>query len=312
MALARNKLSLAQFSRQQELDADKLGISHIARAGYDAFAAARFLKAMDAFSKERNAFQASDPKLDFLASHPSAPERIDLALREAREAGPPGTGADDRDRFLDGIDGMLFGDSAAEGYVRERRFYHPGLGITFEVPDGFVLDNTAEAVLASGPNDTAIRFDGVALPQSTSLVDYVNSGWIGGLDRSSIRRRTIGNLEAVSARAEGGDYAFDVTVIRVGGQVYRFLTAVPAASPSTADAIADYLTRSFRLLTSAEKASLKPLRIRVITAALGDTVTRLAGRMIGVDRKVEMFRLLNELEPADEVKPGARYKIVAE
>ena len=41
-----------------------------------------------------------------------------------------------------------------------------------------------------------------------------------------IRDERIGNLEAVSARATGGEYVFDVTVIRIGGQVYRFLTAI--------------------------------------------------------------------------------------
>ncbi|WP_370194169.1 MULTISPECIES: M48 family metalloprotease [Aurantimonas] len=312
VALARGKLSLAQFSRQQELQADILGIRHIAKAGFDPFAAARFLQAMDSYAKIRTAFQAGDPELDFLASHPSAPQRIDLANRHAREYGQPGTGTTDRDRYLAGIDGMLFGDSAVEGYVREQRFYHPGLGITFEVPKGFVIDNTAEAVLASGPNDTAIRFDGVALPKTTGLVDYVNSGWIGGLDPSSIRAFKIGNLDAVSARAEGGEYVFDVTVVRVGGQVYRFLTAVQASSAGTAAGIAGKVANSFRLLSTAEKESLKPLRIRIVTASAGDSTASLAARMVGVEGKTAMFRLLNDLDANENVKPGTRYKIVAE
>lgn len=310
-ALARGRLSLAQFSREQELQADALGIRHIGRSGYDAFAAARFLKAMEDYSHFRNAFQAQDPKLDFLSSHPSTPQRIELAERHAREFGPEGTGIRDRDRYLEGIDGMLFGDSASEGYVRGRRFYHPGLGITFEVPAGFVIDNTAEAVLATGPGDTAIRFDGVALPAGSSLVDYVNSGWIGGLDPSSIRTKKIGDLDAVSARAAGGDYAFDVTVIRVGSQVYRFLTAIPSAAEANLAPVAQRVAESFRLLTGTEMASLKPLRIRIVTASPGDTVTSMAARMQG-DRKADMFRLLNELDDGEQLTPGEKYKIVAE
>ncbi len=94
-----------------------------------------------------------------------------------------------------------------------------------------MIDNTAEAVLATGPGDTAIRFDGVALPPSTTLTDYIQSGWVGGLDASTIRPFRIGDLEAVSAQAVGGSYVFNVTVIRVGGQVYRFLTALPPTRP---------------------------------------------------------------------------------
>lgn len=312
IALAKGKLSLAQFSRQQELQADALGIRHIARAGYDPFAASRFLKAMDTYSKMRNAFQAKDPNLDFLASHPSAPQRIDLAEQLARKEGPPGTGTRDRDRYLAGIDGMLFGDSAVEGYVRERTFLHPGLGISFTVPKGFVLDNTAEAVMATGPDDTAIRFDGVALPPNRSLVDYVNSGWIGGLEPGSVRQSRIHGLEAVSAKARGGDYNFDVTVVRLGGQVYRFLTAVPAKAAVDAGAIASRVSETFHQLSPQEQAALKPLRIRVVEARPGDTADTMAARMVGVESRERMFRLLNELGTDDAVKSGEKYKIVAE
>jgi predicted Zn-dependent protease len=311
-ALARGRLSLASFSRNQELQADALGIRQIGRAGYDAFAAARFLKAMDAYSHFRNAFQAENPNLDFLASHPGTPQRIELAENHARAFGTPGTGAVDRDRYLTGIEGMLFGDSAVEGYVRGHDFFHPGLGITFRVPEGFVIDNTAEAVLATGPNDTAIRFDGVALPQTTPLRDYITSGWIGGLDPSSIRAERIGDLDAVSARASGGEYVFDVTVIRIGGEVYRFLTAMPTSAGGDIQRMATDVAGSFRLLTAEEKASLKPLRIRIVTARSGDTVSSLARRIVGIDRKDEMFRLLNEIGENETVSAGTRYKIVAE
>ncbi|MER0238932.1 M48 family metalloprotease [Fulvimarina sp. MAC8] len=312
MALARNKLSVAQFSRQQELQADDLGIKHITRAGFDPYAAGRFLAAMDAYTSFRNAFQVENPSLDFLASHPSAPQRINLAKRHASEQGPVGTGSADRDRYLTGIDGILFGDSASEGYVRGRSFYHPGLGIAFDVPQDFVIDNTSEAVLATGPGDVAIRFDGVALSPSARLEDYIASGWVGGLDKSTIRRRQLGGLEAVSARASGGDYAFDVTVVRVGKQVYRFLTAVPTENSSRVTSIANSVSSSFRMLSAAERNSLKPLRIRVLTAAGGDTVESLSSRMVGVDRPAALFRLLNGLGASGQVQPGARYKIVAE
>ncbi|WP_185983827.1 M48 family metalloprotease [Aureimonas mangrovi] len=310
-ALARGRLSLASFSRNQELQADALGIRQIGRAGYDATAAARFLGAMESFTSFRNAFQASNPELDFLASHPAAPQRVQLANQHAAEFASQ-TGATDRDRYLDGIDGMLFGDTAAEGYVRERSFFHPALGIGFTVPEGFIIDNTAEAVLATGPGDVAIRFDGVALPQRTSLTDYIGSGWIGGLDRSTIRTMRIGDLEAASAQAAGGSYVFDVTVVRVGGQVYRFLTALPAASSDRLEPIARQMSSSFRMLSAQEREALKPLRIRVVTARAGDTQNSIASRMVGVDRRVELFRLLNGLEGGGTVRPGERYKIIAE
>ena len=98
-ALIRGKLRLAQFSRNQELEADAIGIKTSGNAGYDPFAAARFLQSMAAYSDLRSVTGAADASLDFLASHPNAPQRIELAQRHARQFGAPGIG-NARPRFL--------------------------------------------------------------------------------------------------------------------------------------------------------------------------------------------------------------------
>ena len=49
-----------------------------------------------------------------------------------------------------------------------------------------------------------------------------------------------------------------------------------------------------------------------MTAGPGDTAATIASRMVGVDRNVEMFRLLNNLDASTGVRPGQKYKIVAE
>ena len=228
--LIRGKLKLAQFSRNQELEADAIGIKSTGEAGYDPFAAARFLQSMSAYSDLRCVSGATDASLDFLASHPNTPQRIELAQRHARQFGAPGIGARDRDSFLAGIDGLLFGDTPEEGYVRGNTFLHPGLGVSFSVPQGFVIDNSAAAVTATGPGDIAIRFDGVAIDKNTPLADYIRSGWVAGLDDTSVRPETINGNEAATARAEAEGWQFDITVIRAGGQVYRLLTAAPVDS----------------------------------------------------------------------------------
>ncbi len=153
---------MAQFSRNQELQADAIGIKMIGEAGYDPFAAARFLQSMASYADFRSVSGATDASLDFLASHPSAPQRIELARGHARRVGAPGVGTTDRDSFLQGIDGILYGDTPEEGYVRGRSFVHPLLGVSFTVPEGFVIDNSADAVMATGPGEVAIRFDGHA------------------------------------------------------------------------------------------------------------------------------------------------------
>ena len=310
-ALIRGKLRLAQFSRNQELQADAIGIKASGQAGFDPYAAGRFLQSMSSYTDFRSVSGATDASLDFLATHPNAPQRIDLAQRHARQFGAPGAGTRDRDSFLAGIDGLFFGDTPEEGYVRENTFLHPGLGVSFTVPAGFVIDNSAAAVTATGPGEIAIRFDGVVLDQRTSLTDYVRSGWVAGLDDASVTAQTINGNEAAVARARAEGWQFDVTVVRAGGQVYRLLTAAPAASASL-DAVAGSVGGSFRLLSAAEKAALKPLKIRVVTVKPGQTTGSIAASMVGVDRKLDMFRVLNALSAGASVSAGDKVKIITD
>ncbi len=311
VALIRNKLRLAQFSRNQELEADAIGIRSIGRQGFDPYAAARFLQSMSAYTGFRAVNGASDSSLDFLASHPNAPQRIDLALRHARQFGPAGTGSRDRDSYLAGIDGLMFGDTPEEGYVRGNTFLHPGLGIAFSVPSGFVIDNAAAAVTAAGPGNIAIRFDGVQIDKAMPLTDYVRSGWVAGLEDASVRSITINGNDAAIARARAEGWQFDIAVVRSGPQVYRLLTAAPVGNPSI-EAVARSVSGSFKTLTPQERAALKPLRIRVVTVKPGDTVASLAARMIGVDRKLELFQVLNALGPGATVSAGDKVKIVTD
>jgi len=202
LALASSQRSLASFSRQQELEADAIGIRTIGKAGFDPFAASRFLTSMSRFAGYRAGLGiGEDRRPEFLATHPTNPERIDFATKAARQFGAPGVGEVDRDRYLAGLDGTVFGDDTDQGYVRGRRFLHAGLAVGFEVPEGFVIDNTQEAVLATGIDGTALRFDAVNLNATTPLADYLASGWVNGLDSGSIRSGEINGLAFSRDRA---------------------------------------------------------------------------------------------------------------
>jgi predicted Zn-dependent protease len=134
---------------------------------------------------------------------------------------------------------------------------------------------------------------------------------VTGLQPDTIHAVTINGLEAATARASAERWDFDVTVIRIDTQIYRFLTAVPKGAPSL-EPTADVLRSSFRRMTPQEAAALKPLRIRVVTAKPGDTLATLSARMMGTDRKLDLFRLINAMQVTSTVKPGDKVKIISE
>ncbi len=208
-AVARGKLSLAAFSRNQELQADVIGVRMLGEAGYDPYAAARFTR----IDECQSAVQLGRSRVRIQASTswqvtPTRPSGCSWPRTMQGRSGWKAWETRGRDYYLEGIDGLLFGDSPNEGYVRGTEFLHPVLGIKFRVPNGFRIDNNADAVLATGPGDLAIRFDGVTDNGRQSLSDYIASGWVTGLDPASIRETSV-NESACGCRAgKGGSMGF--------------------------------------------------------------------------------------------------------
>jgi predicted Zn-dependent protease len=308
VSLAANQRSLASFSRQQELEADAIGVETLARAGYDPFAASRFLRALAAYATYRASLGAApDRRPEFLASHPSTPDRITAAETVARGLGV--AGITDQARYLAGIDGLVYGDDSAQGYVRGRSYLHPGLGVGFTVPEGFVIDNTARAVLATNAAGVAMRFDAVN-PRENRLADYLASGWINGLDPTSIREFQVGGMPAAAASAAAEAWVFSITVIAVpGGSTYRFIFATEQRTAGFEQA-ANATAASFRRLSTTEAAELAPLHLQIVSVRQGETQEALAARMRGVPEPLALFRALNNLRPGQVLAAGSSVKIV--
>jgi predicted Zn-dependent protease len=151
----------------------------------------------------------------------------------------------------------------------------------------------------------------VQADSNQSLANYLTSGWVAGLQPETVKEATVNGMPAAIARASAERWDFDVTVIRIDKQIFRFLTAVPKGS-SSLDSIANTLRQSFRRMTSQEIAQLKPLRVRVVTVQPGETITTMAARMMGTDRKLDLFRLINALSTGASLSAGQRVKIISE
>jgi len=313
LALAKSKLAMATFSRGQELEADGIGIGIAARAGYDPYGAVRFLTAMGRNADLRAPGGGADSRLvDFLSSHPSTPDRVRNAQANARQFSAPGPGERDRSAYLGIIDGMVYGEDPSEGFVRGRRFIHPKLGFTFSAPEGFSLDNTAQAVLGiKEGGGQALRLDIVRVPNEQTLSDYLNSGWLENIDPDSVRDITINGFPAATATAKGDQWSFRLYALRFGSDVYRFIFATRQPSAETDRAFRQSM-ESFRRLTLTEIENARPLRLKLVTVQEGDTIEKMVERMPAVDRPMERFLIINGLQPGQALKPGEQVKIVVE
>ncbi|SNZ21474.1 M48 family metalloprotease [Cohaesibacter gelatinilyticus] len=305
----QNLVTLASFSQVQELEADRLGIETAFRAGLDPFAAGRFLKSMGAYAQFLTGRADNDPKANFLSSHPTTPERIQAATFAARRFSGPNVGNREQEEYLNALDGMLFGDSPDEGFVRGRSYIHPHLRIAFTLPQGYRLENTSKAVLAVAKNGTAMRFDGVSVSRDVPLTNYLTSGWVTGLLTGSIRQQQINGNEAVMATAKAKGWTFRIAVIRIQSATYRFVFATTKPNAAFESNVAETF-QSFRKLTAQQAMDFKPLTIKIITAPQAAPATTYAAQMQGSDQPERLFRLLNNVSGNTRIKKNQLVKLV--
>lgn len=314
---------LADYSREDELAADNLGIRYLARSGYDPYAQADFLESMGmaASLDAKLAGRAYNPNsADFLASHPANGPRTRRAIEVAQGSGeaiPIGANRN-RERFLRVVDGITYGDAPAQGFVRGRTFSHPVLRFSYSSPAGFTITNSSAAVTARGPQESRFILDGGRNP-SGRLTDYIARDWVREIAKdfrtgrvTGLQPRRINGLEAASARVpvQINNRAYDalLVAIRLEGKLYRLTGLAPRGSgliPSMEQA-----ATTFRKLSAREAAGLRPQRVDLVTVRPGDTVASLSRRM-NVDVAAEdRFRVLNGLEPGDALRRGQRVKII--
>jgi len=311
------------YSREQELEADTLGIRYLARAGYDPAAMASFLAKLDAHARLEASLMGlpSDQadQMNIMATHPRTADRVEAAARRAGEVTQSTAIARSAnpEAYLRRIDGILYGDDPEQGFVRGTQFLHPRLRFRFEAPSGFRLFNSTQRVVARNPQEAIILFDSARPNAGQSIQDYLTQAWSRDLALTDVEQIAIGGLPAATGwtRVDTNRGARDLRLVAIlydADTVYRFTYITPPALTQSLAFDLRRSTYSFRALTEAEAAQLKPLRLKVARVVEGDTAASLAERTAFSDNRDAQFRALNGLQPEDQPQPGQSVKLVVE
>lgn len=309
-------LLLRSYSRDQEFEADLLGGRYLARAGYDTGAMAGFLSQLQAHSRLEAALAGQPEKADdfnIMQTHPRTADRIERALEQAG-ATPVPDALVAQDVYFDKIDGMIYGDSPEQGYIRGRTFAHPRLKFTFDVPQGFRLRNSSQAVVArDGDGKAAIQFDRAPKAYAGTMSDYLTRVWGANVRLRDVEAITVNGLPAATAAVSGNGKDYRLVALRFDAEtIYRFIFV--SASDRTAALNVPFreTTYSFRKLSDAEAAALQPRRVRIYEVEAGDTPATIAARMPFGEENLQRFLVLNGMTEATRLAPGQRVKIVVE
>ena len=311
LASAAPQLATLRYSRNQELEADQLGVTYLRRAGYDPRAMATVLQSLAAQNALDAQLQGRDATIpEWASTHPDPAGRVQNAVQLAAGA----TGTTNRDTFLTRIDGLIYGDDPKQGMIEGRTFIHPEFRLTFTAPQGFYMVNGTRAVSINGD---AGRAQLTTAAYNGNLSSYIGTVFqqIGGqqtqLQPQSIQQTTVNGIPAAYgvARVNTGQQQVDVVVFAYefsNSQAFHFAAITPAGQSG----VFNPMFQSLRRITAAEAAQVIPRRIDVVTAGSGDSVATLAARMAYSNAQEQRFRVLNGLFGSEGVVPGQKYKIV--
>ena len=303
-----------KYSRDDELEADRVGAEYAAREGWDPDGLRAMLTTLARLD------EATDRRgvPNWLSTHPQPADRVQKIDAKIAELEPLGaTEGTDREAYLRRIDGLVFGDSPEEGIVRGASFLHPVLRFALEFPEGWEVVNSAEQVVAQEPgNQVFLTLQQVPESRGRSLEDLARGTMSdAGFRPVDAQSRRINGLDAhvgvYRGRApEIGDARLRAALFQHGREVYLLAGVSGVEVFPRADR--DFLETidSFRPLGAAEAAEIKPNRVDLYVVRPGDSWQLIAARAGQGNIHARTLAILNGYDVTMQPEPGARIKIV--
>lgn len=311
------KLQALSFSREQEYEADTLGLRYMIAAGYDPAGAAQLLSALSRETALQARVQGRKNRSipEWALTHPLSENRMQRAIQEARQTGRLGRGLHNREAFLSQLEGIYVDDDPAQGIIDGPIFTHPDLRIQFQVPTGYLMSNGTYAVSISGSAGKAQFSGGRA---RGSLDDYIMKVFqeiIRGQGQIAIprpQRTTINGMPAEysTASVNTNSGVVDVSVVAYQWDPQHIYHFAMLTQGGTEMGPFRSMVTSLRKITPTEAAAIRPRIIHVATVGPGDTVQSLASRMAYHDFQLDRFLTLNGFTANSKLVPGQKVKLI--
>ena len=297
---------LAPYSREQEREADGIGIELAARAGWDPAGLPSMLYTLE----REQALAGSDPsRISFFANHPATPERVKDTTAAARTLtrGAAQPIAATRAAFLARLDGVIVGPDPANGIFIDNVFQQPALAVALEMPPGWKMKNTPAAAVASEPEGRAV----VTLQIAGEGRDPAEGARQDGLDErlvEQLTRRTIAGLPAAQLIAQDRDVRLHLTWIAYQNHVFRVAGVSSIRAFETYREIFARTASSFRPLRPVERDRIMEARLRPRPLHTGENLTELVTRTGGI-WKVEQTAVANGVTVDARLPEGFAVKV---
>ena len=317
-AMQGMQLLFLKFSRDNENEADRIGVEYSSKINYDAHKMADFFNVLN--NLQLSSEQGGVPT--FLSTHPDPGDRLVSVNKEAnqwQDSLKYNNWLVNKDKYLQMIDGIIYGEDPRQGFVESNVFYHPNLKFQFPFPTGWKLVNSPLQVQIAPEDGKAIII--VTLSEQKNLEDAVQANInqlnLTVIDRKPVKVNGMSGIAVNSKQIPQDQQSSSQDTIRLKSYFIQYNENIylfhGVTLNSTYDTYAQSFTSTmmnFNRLTDSAKLNIKPKRISVKQVQRAGTVAEVLRYYKVPESDMKNLAILNNYELSDRINRGQLIKII--
>lgn len=310
LASAGMQLLFLKYSRDDEREADQLGVVYSRKGGYNPAKMIDFFASLE----DLGDLSGGNTLPGFLSTHPLTSERIENTRDMIQESDDQLKV--DQGGYFDRIDNMVFGPDPRQGFIEGDTFYHPDLRFLFSFPGEWKVQNDPSKVLVVSPDENAaviLQADkSEENPREYAQSQLSQAEGINVIEDRSLR---IHDLEAYQvlldySQADQEDLRILLTYIRYNSLIYTFSALSTVNDYPTYDRRFQNLAGSFQRLNDPKYLNRQPRRIKFVKADGRRSLKGIFQNAGMEDALWPKMAIMNGLEIDQTPPSGQRIKIV--
>lgn len=297
-----------KFSRDNENQADELGVRYSSRANFDSREMANVMRLLDKLSSD-----GGGRLPEWLATHPNPGNRLEHINSMIAKLQTDFTGTTvNREGYERRLDGIVFGANPREGFFKGTEFYHPDLRFHVSFPNGWRVINGKQAVAGQSPQQDAVieltLAQGSNAEQSARAFLSTEGIQAGTLTRGNVNGLTA-NTAPFAAATESGTLRGSAVFVEYRNHVYRLLAYSPESRWSNYQSVAQHSLTSFGPVNDPSILNVQPQHLTVFSLDRRTTIAELA-RQRPSPAPVATLALINQVEENTQLETGRIVKWV--
>jgi predicted Zn-dependent protease len=304
------QLLFLKYSRDDERQADQLGVEYSRKGGYNPGEMIGFFASLGKMGdlSSRNSIPG------FLSTHPLTSERIQNTKDMLIES--DGKLQVKRTPYLNKVENMVYGDDPRQGYVEKNTFYHPEMRFSFGVPQAWQLQNMpSQVIIGSDNGEAAVILQ--AEKSSENLRDYAQKMMAETQNLQFLRdqSRKINGMAAYQQLfdyrpQDSPDLRILLSFIKYGSYIYTFTALSTIPKFDQYDNQFDRLITSFKRLTDRAYIDRQPKRIKLYRSNGRQDLQRIL-QQAGIKEDLwPRFAILNGMELSETPPRDTFIKII--